>query len=114
MERGLGREPEHETDPSREGSGPRVKNEPREPADESGSRALSARSDKHDAIVVNDDQADPYDEIEDLVGTLIAGKYRVERLIGRGSTGAVYLCQHLGLDKLVALKILHREMKQNP
>jgi serine/threonine protein kinase len=52
-------------------------------------------------------------DLDPLIGTLIAGKYRVLRLLGRGSTGAVYLCQHLGLDKPVALKILHREMEQN-
>jgi serine/threonine protein kinase len=48
-----------------------------------------------------------------MVGALIAGKYRVLRAIGSGSTGAVYQCQHVGLDKLVALKILHREMEQD-
>jgi serine/threonine protein kinase len=49
----------------------------------------------------------------ELLDTLIAGKYRVLRRIGSGSTGAVYQCKHVGLDKLVALKILHREMVQN-
>ena len=48
-----------------------------------------------------------------IPGTLFADKYRVLRTIGSGSTGAVYLCQHVGLDKLVALKVLHREMEQN-
>jgi serine/threonine-protein kinase len=49
----------------------------------------------------------------DRIGSLIVGKYRVVRLIGSGSTGAVYACQHVDLDKLVALKILHREMETN-
>jgi serine/threonine-protein kinase len=53
------------------------------------------------------------DEAERLVGTLIASKYRVLRVIGSGSTGAVYQCQHVGLDKLVALKIMHREMERD-
>ena len=60
-----------------------------------------------DAIESIDEQA------ERLVGTLIAGKYRVLRVIGSGSTGAVYQCQHVGLDKLVALKIMHREMERD-
>src|ERR1700761_8145799 len=52
-------------------------------------------------------------ELEERVGTLVNERYRVLRLIGSGSTGAVYACQHVGLDKLVALKVLHREMEQN-
>jgi serine/threonine-protein kinase len=52
-------------------------------------------------------------ELAERVGTLVNERYRVLRLIGHGSTGAVYACQHVGLDKLVALKILHREMEQN-
>jgi len=56
---------------------------------------------------------DSSSQLLDRVGTLINDRYRVLRLIGSGSTGAVYLCQHEGLDKWVALKILHREMEQN-
>ena len=46
-------------------------------------------------------------------GSLIADKYRVERAIGSGATGTVYLCEHVGLDRWVALKVLHRENEQN-
>ena len=56
---------------------------------------------------------DDSSQLVEPIGSLIAGKYRVIRMIGHGSTGAVYACQHVGLDKLVALKILHREMEQN-
>jgi eukaryotic-like serine/threonine-protein kinase len=45
-----------------------------------------------------------------LIGALVAGKYRVDSLLGSGSTGDVYLCTHTGLDKVVALKILHADM----
>jgi serine/threonine protein kinase len=47
-------------------------------------------------------------------GTLIAGKYRVVSPLGTGSTGAVYLCEHTGLAKQVAVKILHPELIDNP
>jgi serine/threonine-protein kinase len=58
--------------------------------------------------------ANPGGDAEDrAVGTLIADKYRIIRAIGSGSTGAVYLCEHVGLDRLVALKVLHREMEQD-
>ena len=36
----------------------------------------------------------------------IAGKYRLDRLIGRGGMGAVYEAADLSLDRLVAVKIL--------
>ena len=56
---------------------------------------------------------DPSNLLPDRVGTLIDGKYLVLKLIGHGSTGAVYVCRHVGLDILVALKILHSEMAHN-
>jgi serine/threonine-protein kinase len=43
------------------------------------------------------------------VGSLLAG-YRIERLIGRGSTGAVYLVRDETLDRPVALKVLAPEL----
>jgi eukaryotic-like serine/threonine-protein kinase len=44
------------------------------------------------------------------VGRVIAGQFRVERLLGVGSMARVYLAEQLGLDRPVALKILHREL----
>ena len=38
-------------------------------------------------------------------GTLVSG-YRIDRLIGSGATGAVYLARDETLDRPVALKIL--------
>ncbi len=40
-------------------------------------------------------------------GTLLAGRYRVLRPLGRGGMGAVYLVQHLHTDQQLALKVLH-------
>ena len=44
-----------------------------------------------------------------LVGTTVAGRYRVERLLGTGGMGAVYCAEHVHMRKAVALKVLHKE-----
>ena len=40
-------------------------------------------------------------------GTILAGRYRVERQLGRGGMGSVYLVQHLHTEQQLALKLLH-------
>jgi len=39
-------------------------------------------------------------------GAVIAGKFRLERVIGRGGMGAVWLARHLQLDMPVAIKFM--------
>jgi serine/threonine-protein kinase len=43
-------------------------------------------------------------------GTLVAGRYRVERPIGRGSMGRIYLAEQTRVGRRVALKIINREL----
>ena len=38
---------------------------------------------------------------------VVAGKYRLESKLGEGGFGAVFLARQIGLDRLVALKLLH-------
>ena len=49
-------------------------------------------------------------EAATLVGQTIAGKYAVEHLLAIGGMGAVYRARQIALDRLVALKILHRDL----
>ncbi len=43
-----------------------------------------------------------------LIGRVLAGKLRIDSLLGEGAAGAVYAAHHLALDKKVAIKVLHR------
>ncbi|HEX3771721.1 MAG TPA: serine/threonine-protein kinase [Polyangiaceae bacterium] len=48
------------------------------------------------------------------VGALIDGKYRLERLIGKGAMGAVFEAHHELLGRRVALKLIAEEHANNP
>src|SRR5688572_22570259 len=45
----------------------------------------------------------------ELVGTELEGRYRIERRIGSGGMGTVYLAQQLSLRMPVAVKVLSHE-----
>ncbi len=47
---------------------------------------------------------------ETLTGTLLGGRYRVGALLGQGGMGAVYEGMQEGLDRRVALKVLHAHL----
>src|SRR6476659_9453730 len=47
-------------------------------------------------------------------GDILAGKYRVERVLGVGGMGVVVAAMHLQLDERVALKFLLPEALGNP
>jgi serine/threonine protein kinase len=44
--------------------------------------------------------------LEKFIGEALDGKYRLERLLGQGGMGAVYLATHLGTERPVALKLI--------
>ena len=47
---------------------------------------------------------------DQLIGTVIAGRYKVSSLLGIGSMGAVYLAHHVAIRKRTAVKVLHPSM----
>jgi serine/threonine-protein kinase len=44
-----------------------------------------------------------------LVGTTVAGRYKVLKLLGEGGMGQVYLAEHSAIEKRIALKVLRAE-----
>ena len=46
-------------------------------------------------------------------GTVLAGKYRIERPLGRGGMGVVFLAEHLELREHVAIKVLYDALSEN-
>jgi len=56
----------------------------------------------------------PTVQVTSMVGETIAGRYKIEALLGEGGMGAVYLAQHTAIKKRVALKLLHADTSQNP
>jgi serine/threonine protein kinase len=57
-------------------------------------------------VLVEDEEA--------LVGSTLDGLYQVERLVGRGGFGSVYLARHSLLRDAVAIKVLRRDLTANP
>jgi serine/threonine-protein kinase len=49
-----------------------------------------------------------------LIGQALAGRYLIQKKLGEGGMGAVYLAQHTVLEKAVALKVLHGEFARKP
>jgi serine/threonine protein kinase len=50
--------------------------------------------------------------LESLVGQTLDEKYKIERELGRGGMGAVYLATHVGTERAVALKVIVPQFMQ--
>jgi serine/threonine protein kinase len=51
--------------------------------------------------------------LERYIGEVLDDKYRIEKLLGQGGMGAVYLATHLGTERPVALKLIAPEFMRN-
>ena len=49
-----------------------------------------------------------------MIGTVLSDRYRIEAKLGSGGMSTVYLARDETLDRPVAIKILHREMSEQP
>ena len=50
---------------------------------------------------------------QDRIGTVLDGKYRLDRVLGEGGMGVVYEGMHLRLERRVAVKFLHAQFSQS-
>ena len=53
-------------------------------------------------------------DADNLVGTIIADRYRVESLIGEGGMGRVYRARHVRVPREAAIKVLRRALIADP
>jgi serine/threonine-protein kinase len=59
-------------------------------------------------------QLPPSDDVDPLLGKVIARNFRVESLLGTGGMGRVYKARQISLDKAVVLKVLHPHFNSDP
>jgi serine/threonine-protein kinase len=48
------------------------------------------------------------------LGQVVDGRYRVLEVIGRGGMGVVYRVEHVRMGKVAAMKVLHRDLADDP
>ena len=48
------------------------------------------------------------------LGTIVDGRFRVLEVIGRGGMGVVYKVEHVRMGKIAAMKVLHRDLADDP
>jgi serine/threonine protein kinase len=62
-------------------------------------------------MAAEEEEDDEAAEHEKLVGRVLAGKLELQKVLGAGAMGVVYLARHTSLDTVVAIKVLRSEAK---
>ena len=48
------------------------------------------------------------------LGRIVEGRYRVIEVVGRGGMGVVYKVEHVRMGKMAAMKVLHKDLAEDP
>jgi eukaryotic-like serine/threonine-protein kinase len=48
------------------------------------------------------------------LGRIVDGRYRVIEVVGRGGMGVVYKVEHVRMGKMAAMKVLHKDLAEDP
>jgi eukaryotic-like serine/threonine-protein kinase len=57
---------------------------------------------------------DPASTSSQMIGTVLSGRYKLAAKLGSGGMSTVYLARDTTLDRDVAVKVMHREMSEQP
>jgi serine/threonine-protein kinase len=57
---------------------------------------------------------DPASTSSQMIGTVLSSRYKLEAKLGSGGMSTVYLARDATLDRSVAVKVMHREMSEQP
>jgi eukaryotic-like serine/threonine-protein kinase len=81
--------------------------------DEAHAPTVASSPDVGGMTVNTSGTTDPH-EVDPLIGQVIAERYQVLSLLGKGGMGSVYVCEHIQLKKRMALKMLAEELRKQP
>ncbi len=59
-------------------------------------------------------RAEPEDDADQRLGQTVDGRYEIQRILGEGGMGTVYLVRHVSLERAFALKAMRRELASEP
>jgi serine/threonine protein kinase len=76
-------------------------------------QAVSARSGKGAEALARLAAASPAAEYDKLIGTTLDGRYYIEKKLGEGGMGVVFAAKHIIIEKLVAIKVLKKEVARD-
>jgi len=74
---------------------------------------LDAATHEQATIVTQPASVSETDKTDPMIGRLLAGRYRIDKRIGRGGMGAVYSGHHIKMNRTTAIKILSSDLANN-
>jgi serine/threonine-protein kinase len=96
--------------PSRSATDPKLRRGRKSPPSHSEGRSALERSTSSRGLTPDSGERSRLSDPDRLLGRTLAGKYRLDALLGEGAMGRIYQAHHVLLDKDVAIKVLHQHL----